>query len=427
MWRSIALAVCVVCVIASATCVSAQTADELREKIARQNSELKQIESEIAKYETELKTIGKNKSSLQSTLKDLEVNRKRVSAQIGATQNQIQTTELEISGLKSSIQSRESSIGVSRKGISEIVRRISEVDDFSSLELFLRTGEDLKIEDVLDTVAEQEQLQGAILSRVDTLVVQKQQLSVDKEQTERKFANLVSLQGQLSSQKVTLEITKESTSDLLKKTKNKESDYQKLLKNKKESREVMEKDINSLESKLKYTLDQSSLPAAGKGLMSWPVSNVRITQYFGNTPFAKSGAYSGKTHNGLDFGVPTGSSVFATLSGTVQATGNTDEITGCYSYGKWILIKHTNGISSLYAHLSRVSVSEGQSVSSKEIIGYSGNTGYSTGPHLHFTVYASAPVQIVRLGDVKSSTNCAGARIPIAPLQAYLNPMDYLQ
>jgi murein DD-endopeptidase MepM/ murein hydrolase activator NlpD len=108
------------------------------------------------------------------------------------------------------------------------------------------------------------------------------------------------------------------------------------------------------------------------------------------------------------------------------AVGNTDAVKGCYSYGKFVLIKHNNGLSTLYAHLSFASVKKGDTVITSDVIGYSGNTGYSTGPHLHFTVYASQGVQIVRYGDYKAKTNCADANIPVAPLNAYLNPIDYL-
>ena len=80
----------------------------------------------------------------------------------------------------------------------------------------------------------------------------------------------------------------------------------------------------------------------------------------------------------------------------------------------------------MYAHLSIISVLPGQNVTTGQLLGYSGNTGYSTGPHLHFTVYATEGVNVVRLGDVKAKTNCGAARIPVAGFEAYLNPMSYL-
>jgi murein DD-endopeptidase MepM/ murein hydrolase activator NlpD len=73
--------------------------------------------------------------------------------------------------------------------------------------------------------------------------------------------------------------------------------------------------------------------------------------------------------------------------------------------------------------MSLVKVTEGQTVFVGDTIGYSGNTGYSTGPHLHLTVYASTGVQVTSL---KSSV-CKGTyRIPIANPNAYLDPMLYL-
>lgn len=116
----------------------------------------------------------------------------------------------------------------------------------------------------------------------------------------------------------------------------------------------------------------------------------------------------------------------AVLAGNVRATGNTDAYKGCYSYGKWILIEHVNGLTTLYAHLSEISVNAGEAVATGEVIGYSGNTGYSTGPHLHFTTYASDAVQVVKLGEVKKQTNCAQASVPVSSWSGYLNPLDYL-
>jgi murein DD-endopeptidase MepM/ murein hydrolase activator NlpD len=107
----------------------------------------------------------------------------------------------------------------------------------------------------------------------------------------------------------------------------------------------------------------------------------------------------------------------------IPDTGNTGTVRTCYSYGKWVLIQHPNGLSTLYAHLSLQSVSEGQSVSTGQIIGYSGNTGYTTGPHLHFGVYASQGIEVVKLTN---SRNCRGVRLPVADFKAYLNPLSYL-
>ena len=180
------------------------------------------------------------------------------------------------------------------------------------------------------------------------------------------------------------------------------------------------------ESQLQIAIDPASIPAPGSKVLASPLDSIKITQNFGDTEFALRGAYKGKGHNGVDFRAAPGTSVRSVLSGVVTATGNTDAVAGCYSYGKWILVKHNNGLSSLYAHLSHVSAERGDQVLTGQIIGYSGNTGFSTGPHLHLGLFVTEGVRVVRFGDIKEKTNCANAYIPVAPHEAYLNPLSYL-
>ena len=110
-------------------------------------------------------------------------------------------------------------------------------------------------------------------------------------------------------------------------------------------------------------------------------------------------------------------------SGTIMGIGDTDRVCPGASYGKWILVKHPNGLATLYAHLSLVKVVANQTVATGEVIGYSGNTGYTTGPHLHLTVYVADAVQIIQ----KKSQVCGGTyTLPVAPTNAYLDPLIYL-
>ena len=123
---------------------------------------------------------------------------------------------------------------------------------------------------------------------------------------------------------------------------------------------------------------------------------------------------------------PRGTKIYAPLSGTVRAVGNTDAVPGCYSWGKWTLIDHANGLATLYAHQDLISVSPGKAVKTGEIIGYTGNTGYTTGPHLHFTVYAKAGVSVRLFSEIKAVTSCGAATTPVAATDAYIDPELYL-
>ena len=210
-------------------------------------------------------------------------------------------------------------------------------------------------------------------------------------------------------------------------TKSQESTYQSLLAQKVAGKASFEAALSDLKSQYLQAVDPSIILTPKKGVLRWPLDKVRITQTFGQSDFAKSGAYNGKGHNGIDMGSPIGTPVKAALSGTVLATGNTDLYKGCYSAGKWIMIKHNNGLSTMYGHLSQISVSQGQAVATGQIIGNVGATGYATGPHLHLSVYVTAVTKIMTFGEATNRVSaCAKATIPITPPAGFLNPLGYL-
>lgn len=86
-------------------------------------------------------------------------------------------------------------------------------------------------------------------------------------------------------------------------------------------------------------------------------------------------------HTGVDMACPTGTPILASMSGKVTTTGINRV------YGNYVIIDHGNGYQTLYAHMSKIIATKGQWVSQGTRIGLVGSTGYSTGPHLHFTVY----------------------------------------
>jgi murein DD-endopeptidase MepM/ murein hydrolase activator NlpD len=261
-----------------------------------------------------------------------------------------------------------------------------------------------------------------VRERSAELGVYKDNLEEKKAEVESKKKELTSLKVGLDDQNKVLVNNKKEKATLLTQTKNKESEYKKILADKQAQKEQFEKDLFRFESELKIKIDPKSFPSGRKGIIDWPVDNPLLTQHFGRTSDAKR-LYASGTHNGIDLRATRGTPIMAVLTGTVQATGNTDAQPGCYSYGKWVLIKHENGLSSLYAHLDLIKVVQGQSVSTGEVLGYSGQTGYATGPHLHLTIYAS---QGVRVQQYSTSVNCKNVSIPIAPADAYLDPMQYL-
>ncbi|MFD6291186.1 M23 family metallopeptidase [Streptomyces sp. NPDC060205] len=125
---------------------------------------------------------------------------------------------------------------------------------------------------------------------------------------------------------------------------------------------------------------------AAKNVSSWvdPVAKYKLS-----ASFAQAGNLWSSTHSGQDFAVASGTKVVAAHGGTVVKTGGNGAGDGP-AYGNAVVIKHSNGTYSQYAHLSRVDVKPGQVVKTGQRIALSGNTGNSSGPHLHFEIRTTA-------------------------------------
>lgn len=122
------------------------------------------------------------------------------------------------------------------------------------------------------------------------------------------------------------------------------------------------------------------------GKFQWPVpSSSRITSSYGGRTHPISKTY--KFHRGIDIGASYGADIVAAEAGTVVIAKYNS------SYGRYIVINHGNGYTTLYAHNSQLLVSPGQQVSRGQVIAKAGSTGNSTGPHCHFEVSLNGSLQ----------------------------------
>lgn len=409
--------------VTSSTATANTEVERLQAQIEERNTRLTDIESEIKEYELALQEVGAEKDTLQNKIKQLRLERDKVQADISYTQNKIDATDLAISKLQIEIAETEEKITTSKATIAAILRRMDQADDEPLVEILLRQQ---RLTDFWSELEALETVKASMTSRIENLDEQKTTLEKQKELSAQERNSLESLKNQYDDQRSILVSNETTQANLLQVTKNEEASYQQLLEQKKVARDQLLAEVRDIETQIKFILDPNTIPAAGTAVFQWPVANPYITQYFGYTRFALSGAYNGNAHNGMDLGAPVGTKIYAPLTGTVRNVGNTDLVPGCYSWGKWILIDHPNGLSTMYAHLSQAAVSPGQKVKTGDVIGYIGNTGYSTGPHLHFTLYVSDGVQVQQFNQFKSVTSCGAALSPFAAVEAYLDPLDYL-
>lgn len=120
--------------------------------------------------------------------------------------------------------------------------------------------------------------------------------------------------------------------------------------------------------------------AGSTGGWAYPLPyRVKITSAYGYRYHPTTGKYS--FHTGVDLAAPKGTPIYAMRDGTVTTASKTSV------WGNYVVINHGDGYSSLYAHMTKYTVSYGQTVKKGQVIGYVGSTGWSTGAHLHLTIY----------------------------------------
>lgn len=402
----------------------ATTKDELEANKADLSQKIKALDQEIKEFSKKISQTQGEAKSLKEALNNLIAKREVLLLEIQKTNIRIDNTKDKIKSTEGDIASTTSKIELRRASLRQSIISLSRAN-YSTPPIVRVLGPQAHLSDVLDEIRKNSEVTSAINGIISDLHELNSSLSSTKERYEDNKKVLENLSSTLQDQQALVDQSKQETDRLLIETKNKEAEYQKLVKEKKKKKTALESEVLDVEAKIKTIVDASKIPKYGKGIISFPVDKVNITQYFGNTPFASQNpqVYNGSGHNGIDLAVPVGTPIYSAQSGVVVGTGNTDTACNGVSYGKWVLVRHNNGLSTLYAHLSVIQASAGQSVTQHQKIGLSGNTGYSTGPHLHFTVYASDAVAVQTYVSKVCGTNMT---MPIAPRPAYLNPLSYL-
>jgi len=394
---------------------NAAVPSDLKDVIEQKAKELEVVHQEIKKVNENLSGVQSEKKTLQRELGSIASSIQKLSLGIKESQIQIQKLDLEANALQYEISDIKVKIKEKEEVLGAVLRDMQSGDKEPPLFVLLRTK---SLSESLANVESLSSINTSLYLAVDDLKQLQNQLGGSLDETENKKDQKETEKERLQSKKSIVAEVKETKDNLLKQTKNKESVYQKQLSELEEKQEKIEKEIEDLERKLRSSFDNSLL-SPRRGVLSRPVKSGVMTQGYGETEFAKR-AYRTKFHNGIDYGVSVGTPVYAAADGKVSVVGNNDRGNSRFDrfqYGKHVLISHDNNLTTLYAHLSQNNlVSVGQLVKRGDLIGYSGNTGYSTGPHLHFTVYWTPSIKF------KSVPPAAG----LVPIGVTVDPRDYM-
>lgn len=387
------------------------TKTELEELIDAKKRDLQKIEKEAQTAKKDLDETVNERNGLQTEVHHIDKNIKTIELSIRAGQIENQKLKLEVRAISEEVKDINETLNSKQKTIPEILRAYHEKSETSLLFIFL---EKESLSDSFTEVQSLNNLQAQLLADIVEYRESKERLRDTQEEILAKREEIVLKERELSAKQVIVEEEAKNKKILLAETKNRESLYQKIYEGLAKKAMEFETEIERIESALRKNIDLSRLPLPRTDLFQNPVPGAKLTQGYGRTKFAVAN-YKTQWHNGIDLGDSVGTPVYAAEGGKVVAIGNTDEFCPKRAYGKYAVIKHDNNLTTLYSHFSKYIVKNGQEVKRGELIGYIGRTGWATGPHVHFTVYASDTYKITQ------SKNCG-----LLPVGGDINPLDYV-
>lgn len=268
------------------------------------------------------------------------------------------------------------------------VRAMEENGSYTYLEILFKCR---SLSDLMSAVDEISEIMDSDKRLYDQYTAARENTETVKAEYEQTLSELQDKQTELNDQKVQLEAKIEEATALITSLQSDIDEYTAAYEESAAQEAEISSQIASKTAELKAqeeaarkAAEQANQTYTGvgstaTGTFMWPsASSTYITSKYGwrMHPIFKAQRF----HSGVDIGASAGTSVMAADSGTVSIA------TYSSSYGNYVVLYHSEGLSTLYAHMSSLAVSAGDSVTKGQTIGYVGSTGNSTGPHLHFEI-----------------------------------------
>ena len=385
---------------------AAATPEELEAEIREQSRRLEELNKEIRTTENTLQQVRGEKQNLEREVKTLDVSIRDLETKIKADDTATVKLTAEIGILEYTMAEIETSIGSKRQGIARLVRDLQKEDDDN---IFLILFGNQSLAESLEEAQSMSQVRSQLTRDIEALTNLAAERVTKLETTASKKREAELRKANAEDRKLIVEDRKQEKRVILEETKSQEAIYQERVKALKAEQDKLSDEIDRIEQGLRKAFARALLPLGRSGVLAWPVAEYVVTQKFG----VRSWLYRGRGHNGLDLGIPVGTPIFAAADGTVMAADNNDKSAWRkYQYGKYVLVRHENGLATLYAHLSRQTVGAGAAVKRGDLVGYSGNTGYSTGPHLHLGLYWASSIEMKKRNPPPPAPPAPPARGP---------------
>ncbi|MBQ6756969.1 MAG: peptidoglycan DD-metalloendopeptidase family protein [Oscillospiraceae bacterium] len=358
--------------------VPTASAATTKQKLEEAKKNHAQIKSEMAEVQNEINALGNDK-------KDALAKKNAIDDQIELKAREIEVIGIQIDVYGELIAEREAELEelqrqeeITREVYKTRVRAMEENGSTSYYGIIFGASSFSDMLFRIDAVNAIMQYDQGIY---DKLVTAEEKTEAKKKSVEDAVIECEASREELKIAQAELEEQQREAEELIAQIMSDINEAQKIYDEMMKDREAAYKEVLELEAKLKKEQAAStSTTVKGTGKFKWPVSSNYITSGFGARDTGIKGAST--NHPGLDVGrVYYGSKIWAADSGTVTVSQKSS------SYGNYVVISHGNGYTTLYAHMQSRSVKVGDKVTKGDLIGYTGSTGVSSGPHLHFEIW----------------------------------------
>ena len=372
--RTLVMLVLTVCLLAA----------DLSPALAVTQAEINALKKDAAELDSRKKELEKQLDALSEDKAEVLQRRKLLDQQVANTSAQIQNIETQIAEYTALINQTAEELAQTEQQEAEQyelfckrVRAMEEqgtVDYWSVLFRANSFGDLLSRLDAVNEIMEYDQ---RVIEQLKALQVEiaekKASLEDSKAQTEAAKAELVSRKKELDAQR-------QEAINLIKEIQGNESKYQSTLKSLDAEEERIQANIVKLSKELAAQQAAQGKPVqSSSGGYIWPVDSRYITSTVGGR--TSPGGVGSTNHKGTDIGrVGYTSPIYASKAGTVIVSQYSS------SYGNYVVVSHGSGNTTLYAPMSSRKVEVGQYVNQGAVLGITGSTGHSTGPHLHFEI-----------------------------------------
>ena len=337
------------------------------------------IESQKKELEKELENIQRQKA-------DAIAQRNLLDQQIELTVREIANTESQINGYAALLDQTAYELEVNRQQEAEqyalFCERARVMEEAGSTSYWSVLFKAADFSDLLSRLSDVQEVMNYDQSVLDSLRGIRAQIEAKQAEQEALLAASEEAKAALEAQKLSLDKQREEANDLVKRIQADEAAAAELVKAREAEEAEIQKQIKKKEEELAAQMLAAAMNwSATSGGYIWPETvSKRITSPQGQRNTGIKGAST--NHKGVDIGgVGYTTSVLATKAGVVITSERSS------SYGNYVVISHGPGNRTLYAHMSSLSVKEGATVTQGQVIGITGSTGISSGPHLHYEIF----------------------------------------